>query len=512
MSAEHTTPGSGRVFFVGAGPGDPGLLTLRGAELLAGADLVLYDRLASRCQPNVPGKAVWECVEQLPGCHPDRIGTIVRRMIAAANAGRTVVRLKGGDPMVFGRSAEEWQPLLDAGIRFAVVPGVTSALAAAAGGLVTLTDRRSSSAVAFVTGHENPDKPGSMIDWELLARFPGTLVFYMGVARLGHVVDRLSRHGKPPDTPVAVIANASFPEESRLETTLGTVVEQTRLRGIGAPAITIVGEVVRGAAKRAVQAGGALSGRVVLTTRPAGQEQPLASILSGRGAVVLNLPVLGIGPAPDLAALDAAIDCARGQDWIAFFSANGVRSWFDRLDARGLDSRVFGGARIAAIGKETARHLRACGIRADLVPEDERSEGLEVVLADQVRGKRVLLVRADHGREHLEKALRGLAKVECVAAYAQQERNVTGTPGGQRLVSGGYDALLATSGRAFQGVLRHLDEAGKAFLRQGKAKILALGAVTADAIRQAGFPVAGVSAGANPEAMAEAVEKALSEG
>jgi len=509
VSADSTNATTGRVFFVGAGPGDPGLLTLKGAEILAGADLVLYDRLAANCQPKEPGNAVWECVEQLPGCHPDRIGAIVRRMIAAVNAGQRVVRLKGGDPMVFGRSAEEWQPLLEAGIRFAVVPGVTSALAAAAGGLVTLTDRRSSSAVAFVTGHENPDKPGSMIDWEMLARFPGTLVFYMGVARLGHVVERLSWHGKPLETPVAVIANASFPEESRLESTLGAVVEETRIRGIGAPAITIVGEVARDSAKRAVQAGRALAGRVVLTTRPVGQEQPLVSILAGRGAMAFNLPVIGIGPAPDLAALDAAIDGARGQDWIVFFSANGVRSWFDRLDARGLDARVFMGARIAAIGKETARHLKARGIRADLIPDSERSEGLEAVLADQVRGKRVLLVRADAGREHLEKALRGLATVATVAAYAQQDGNVTATPGGERLVSGRYDALLATSGRAFLGVLRHLDEAGKASLRLGQAKIIALGGVTAEAIREAGYPVARIASGANPEAMADAVEKAL---
>ena len=509
MSARGPGLTTGRVFFVGAGPGDPGLLTLKGAEILADADLVLYDRLASNCMPKEPGKAVWECVEQLPGCHPDRIGAIVRRMIAAACAGQSVVRLKGGDPMVFGRSAEEWQPLLEAGIRFTVVPGVTSALAAAAGALVTLTDRRSSSAVAFVTGHENPDKPGSMIDWEMLSRFPGTLVFYMGVARLGHVVDQLRRHGKPLETPVAVVGSASFPEESRLEATLGTVVEQTRLRGIGAPAITIVGEVARDSAKRTVQSGRALEGRVVLTTRPAGQEQPLLSMLAGRGATAFNLPVLGIGPAPDMAALDSCIDSAGSRDWIVFFSANGVRAWFERLEARGLDARVFRGARIAAIGKETARHLRIRGIRADLVPDSERSEGLEAVLADQVRGKTVLLVRADAGREHLEKALQGIATVATVAAYSQIESDVSGTQGGQRLVSGGYDALLATSGRAFHGVLRHLDEAGKASLRRGDGKIIALGGVTAEAVRQAGYPVAAVASAANPQAMTDAVEKVI---
>ncbi|MFM7109562.1 MAG: uroporphyrinogen-III C-methyltransferase, partial [Planctomycetota bacterium] len=207
---------TGRVFFFGAGPGDPALITRRGFEVIAAAELVLYDRLAARCLPEYSGSATWECVEQLPGCHPDRVVSIVERMLAAARAGQTVVRLKGGDAMVFGRSAEEWEPLLEAGIPFQVIPGVTSSLAAAAASLVTLTDRRSASAVAFITGHENPEKPGSMLDWGLLARFPGTLVFYMGVARLGHVVDQLTRHGKPAETPVAVVSNASFAHEKRL--------------------------------------------------------------------------------------------------------------------------------------------------------------------------------------------------------------------------------------------------------------------------------------------------------
>lgn len=495
--------------FVGAGPGDPGLVTRRGSELIAEADLVLHDRLSARLKPAEPGATAWECVEELPGCHPDRVGAIVRRMISAARAGQRVVRLKGGDPMVFGRTAEEWQPLLDAGIRFSIVPGVTAALAGAAASLVPLTDRRLASAVAFVTGHENPDKPGSMIDWEALARFPGTLVFYMGIARLEHVVKRLASHGKPPETPVVAVANASFPDESRLEATLGTVVAEIRHRGMAAPAVILVGEGARDSGERRARAGGPLCGKVVLTTRPAGQEQPLVSILAARGASVFNLPVLGIGPAPDMGALDGAIDGAGRRDWVVFSSANGVGAWFDRLDQRGLDSRAFLGARIAAIGRETARQLRARGILADLVPDAERSEGLAAALSEKARGRRVLLVRADKGRDHLEKALTGIADVECVAAYSQVECDVGGTPALRRLISGRSDALLATSGRAFAGVLRHLDESGRSLLRLGSPRIVALGAVTAEAIGEAGYPVAGIAGAAHPEAMADALEQVL---
>lgn len=500
---------NGRVFFVGAGPGDPALITRRGFEVIAAADLVLYDRLAARCMPEFSGSATWECVEQLPGCHPDRVVSIVERMLAAARSGQTVVRLKGGDAMVFGRSAEEWEPLLEAGIPFQVIPGVTSSLAAAAASLVTLTDRRSASAVAFITGHENPDKSGSMLDWGLLARFPGTLVFYMGVARLGHVVDQLIRHGKPAETPVAVVANASFAHEKRLEATLGTVLGEIGRRGISAPAITIVGEVARGAASRAPMANRALSGRVVVTTRPQGQEGPLLAVLAARGATAINIPVLGIGPAPDLTALDGAIDEARGHDWVVFSSANGVRAWFARLGERGLDARVFGHAKVAAIGRETARQLQTHGIRADLVPEAERSEGLEAALIQLARGKRLLLVRADRGRDHLEKALDPIAKVQSVAAYSQIDHVLHGGPEIARFSTGEFDALVATSGRAFQGAIRHAGEAAIRRLQNGEAKIIALGGVTAGAVAGAGFPVAQVAQTANPQSIADAVEVAF---
>ena len=492
------------VYFVGAGPGDPALLTVRAAALLAAADLVLYDRLSANCQPLGPTEALWECVEQLPGCHPDRVGAISRRMLEAAQAGKRVVRLKGGDSMIFGRAAEEWHPLIDAGFPVEVVPGVTAALAAAAGAMVSLTDRRIASAVALVTGHENPDKPGSMIDWSALAQFPGTLVFYMGVARLGHLVERLSHHGKPETTPVALVSRASFPDETIVQATLGTIENAARLQGIAAPAITIVGEVARDSAARAIRKR-QLQGAVVITTRPEGQERPLLESLARQGAVAVNLPVLGIGPPPQPDLLDSAIDQLSRYDWVVFFSANGVKAFFERLTERSLDARCFGNARVAAIGRETAKRLLEVGIRADLIPHAERSEGLADALLPVVSGRRMLLVRADRGREQLEQALRAVATVDSVAAYVQIDRDLFGHGSVERLVAGKYDLLLATSGQAFLGVLRHLDENGKKRLINGEAAIVALGQVTAAAIQNGGYPVARIANSADSSSMTQAV-------
>ena len=504
MSDAYQGQGLPTVYFVGAGPGDPALLTVRAAALLADADVVLYDRLSANCQPLGPTDALWECVEQLPGCHPDRVGAISRRMLEAAQAGKRVVRLKGGDSMIFGRAAEEWHPLIDAGIPVEVVPGVTAALAAAAGAMVSLTDRRVASAVALVTGHENPDKPGSMIDWSALAQFPGTLVFYMGVARLGHLVDRLTHHGKPETTPVALVSRASFPDETIVQATLGTIESAARLQGIAAPAITIVGEVSRDSAARAIRRR-PLRGAVVLTTRPAGQERPLLESLARHGAVAVNLPVLGIGPPPEPALLDAAIDRLRSYDWVVFFSANGVKAFFERLLAQCLDARCFGNARVAAIGRETSKRLLEYGIRADLIPQAERSEGLAEALVQVATGARMLLVRADRGREQLEQTLHGIATVVSVAAYVQVDRDLQGHGSADRLISGKYHILVATSGQAFAGVLRHLDENGKKQLINGEAAIVALGQITAAAVTASGYPVAAVAKGTDLTSLTQAV-------
>lgn len=495
------------VYFVGAGPGDPGLLTVRAAGLLADADVVLYDRLAANCQPLGPTHASWECVEQISGCHPDRVGAISRRMLEAAQEGKRVVRLKGGDSMVFGRAAEEWQPLIEAGITVEVVPGVTAALAAAAGAMVSLTDRRLASAVALVTGHENPDKPGSMIDWSALARFPGTLVFYMGVARLGHLVERLCHHGKPDTTPVVLVSRASFPDETILQATLGTIESAARSQGIAAPAITIVGEVARDSTARDVRHR-PLLGSVVLTTRPEGQERALLESLARQGAMAINVPVLGIGPPPDAGRLDSAIDALKRYDWVVFFSANGVKTFFDRLASRNLDTRCLGAVRVAAIGRETARRLLEVGIRADLIPAVERSEGLAEALCQAGQGQRMLLIRADRGREQLEQALRGVAEVDSVVAYSQIDRDLSDHGAAERLRTGNFDILLTTSGQAFAGVVRHLGEDGKNRLKTGSILIVALGEITAAAIRAAGYPVATTAKGANAAELTQATVEA----
>src|SRR5581483_10318596 len=416
-------PASPTVFLVGAGPGGPGLLTLRAADVLARADLVLHDQLVPARLLDLANPAAEKvCVRDLPGHHPDKYPHIHTLLIEAARAGKTVVRLKGGDPLVFGRGGEEAEALRDAGVAYEIVPGVTAALAAGAFLEIPLTHRKYASAVALVTGHELPNKPGNKLDWKALAAFPGTLCIYMGIARLPVIVAELLRYGKDPGTPAAIVERASVGEQRSVFSRLADLEEARRNAGLEAPGLILVGEAVAHRAPHPWFESRPLFGRRVLVTRPPHQAGEIVRRLEHLGAVVYRLSGVEIREPADSAPLDAAIGKLRdgGWDWVVFTSANGVHALVRRLEALGRDLRDLGRVRLAAIGPKTAEALREYHLRADVVPDSTfSSEGLAGALVPHVAGRRVLLARANRGRELLREELGKVAAVEQVTVYDQ---------------------------------------------------------------------------------------------
>jgi uroporphyrinogen III methyltransferase / synthase len=400
---------TGIVHLVGAGPGDPGLLTVRAVELLGAADVVLYDRL-------IPPEAL---AHARPGAELIYVGKegegpqfpqddTHRLLLEHARAGRKVVRLKGGDPFVFGRGGEEALVLREAGVPFEVVPGVTAGIAAPAYAGIPVTHRDAASAVAFVTGHEDPDKPDSAIDWPALARFPGTLVFYMGLRNLPLIAERLTAAGRPGDQAAAVVARGTLQDQSVVAGTLADIGERVAAAGLRPPAITVIGPVAELRETLAWLERRPLHGQVVAVTRARAQASGLAATLRELGAGVVEAPAIRIQP--------RSVELARpeGYDLICFTSPNGVRLYFEGLDA---DARALSGVRVAAIGPGTASELERHGIRADVVPERFVAEGLLEALPD-VRGERVLVARAADARDVLPDGLRERgAEVDVVALY-----------------------------------------------------------------------------------------------
>jgi uroporphyrinogen III methyltransferase / synthase len=403
---------SGRVYLVGAGPGDPGLLTARALELIAIADVILHDRLiptgaldGARADAQLLFVGKEGGGESVPQEETEEL------MVAHARAGRTVVRLKGGDPFVFGRGGEEALTLHAAGIPFEVVPGVTAGVAACAYAGIPVTQRGISSAVALVTGHEDPGKDESALDWPALAAFPGTLVLYMGVRRLEHIAASLIAAGRPGSEPAAVVENGTLPEQRTVSATLETIAEAVRDSDIRAPSITVVGPVAALAAELSWLGPRPLGGLTVAVTRARAQASELARRLQGLGARVVQAPVIRIEPLP-ATPLDPT-----PYDLVCLTSPNGVAPLFERLAAAGRDARALSTARVAAIGPGTARALAERGIVADVVPERFVAEALVEALAE-VPVSRALVARASAARDVLPDALRARgAEVDVLALY-----------------------------------------------------------------------------------------------
>jgi uroporphyrinogen III methyltransferase/synthase len=475
---------SGIVYLVGAGPGDPGLMTARSLELIASADAIFHDRLIPPGALDGARKdAELVYVGKAPGQPSIPQEKIGERLIEAARAGRSVVRLKGGDPFVFGRGGEEGEALRAAGIEFEVVPGVTAGVAATAYAGIPVTHRDEASAVAFVTGHEDPGKEESAIDWQALARFPGTLVFYMGVKRLAANAAALIAAGRDADEPAAAVERGTMEGQRTVVATLGTLADAVAREGIGAPALIVVGPVVRRRESLAWLERRPLHGRRVVVTRARAQASGLAATLRGLGAEVIELPAIRIEPRIDDGEVRRMIGSIRDYSLVCLTSPNGVAFLFEALRAEGLDARALAGATVAAIGPGTARALAGYGVGADVVPKKFVAEALVKALGGiEVSGHRVLVARAAEARDVLPNALRERgAEVDVVALY----ETVRDKPD-EDAVEAAQDADYVTF--TSSSTVRNLTEAlGERF--PGGARVVSIGPVTSDAARTAGLEV-----------------------
>jgi uroporphyrinogen III methyltransferase/synthase len=400
-------PKQGYVYLIGAGPGDPGLITVKGLECIGVADVIMYDYLAN---DELLGHARRDAeviyAGKVGGEHNREQSSINDLLVAKALEGKVVARLKGGDPFIFGRGGEECEALVLAGIPFEVVPGVTAGIGAAAYAGIPLTHRHITTSVAFVTGHESPDKDQSDLDWSRLSLGNGTIVFYMGMKNLGHITESLMAHGRPADTPVALIRWGTRPNQQVLIGNLSTIAAKAREASFKAPAITVVGQVVGLRDQLQWFDSKPLFGKSILVTRAADQAGEFSHLLQQQGAAVLECPTIKLLPLEDPTELDAAIARMADFHWLVLTSANGVRYFFQRLKELGKDARWIGRCRVCAVGPKTAETLAGYGIAADLVPKDYKGEGVVAAFRSLgLTGERVLFPRAEKAREVIEEGL-----------------------------------------------------------------------------------------------------------
>jgi uroporphyrinogen III methyltransferase / synthase len=476
---------AGTVYLVGAGPGDPGLVTRRALELVRGADAIVYDRLIPA---GLVGEARPDAQLHYAGKEPGKPSmeqeAINSLLVELALSGKSVVRLKGGDPFVFGRGGEEAQALAAAGVPFEVVPAVTAGIAAPAYAGIPVTHRDEASAVAFITGHEDPEKPESAIDWEALARFPGTLVFYMGVKQLPEISRRLIEGGRPVEMPAAVIERGTLPGQRSLVATLGDIAERVAAEGVKPPAITLVGPVAQLGEEIAWLEQRPLHGRTVAVTRARAQASGLAQRLARLGAEVVETPAIRIQPRP---VSDEVAQAAREIGAFAVVcvtSPNGAALLLDAVEAVGGDARSFAGVEVAAIGPGTAAELARRGIRADVVAEVSTAEGLLDALAGvELAGERVLVARASEARDVLPDGLRERgADVVVVSLYDTVAEDLTEA---ELAAVERADFITFTSSSTVKFFLQALGSRGM----PNGARVVSIGPITSATARELGLEV-----------------------
>lgn len=485
---ERTPVGS--VDLVGAGPGDPGLLTRRGLEALNRAQVVVYDHLIhTRLLDLAPPESDRIFAGKRAGRFVIPQEEMNRLLVRLAREGKRVVRLKGGDPFVFGRGAEEAEYLHAEGIPFRVVPGVTAGVGVSAYAGLPVTHRGEASSVAFVTGHNDPSASDNRIDWEALAQFPGTLVVYMGVGRLASICDVLIRAGRDPETPSALVQSGTLPTQRTVEGTLKTLPGLVRGARVGPPGLVVIGDVVRRRPALSWFEELPLFGQRIVVTRPSAEMDRSSSDLEALGAEVIPSPTIEIRPLDDFEPLDDALRRLSEFDWVVFTSSNGVRHFLDRLEAVGLDLRALGSVKLAAIGPSTASALGEYRLRADVVPESYRSEALSQALRPLVQGGRVLLARADRGRTILKDELSEVAHVEQVAVYRNVDAGSISEAVLERLREGSVDWITLTSSAMTERLHGLLAAEARERIERGEIRLAALSPVTASAARAVGWPV-----------------------
>ncbi|HWS81991.1 MAG TPA: uroporphyrinogen-III C-methyltransferase [Rubrobacter sp.] len=481
------------IYLVGSGPGDPGLFTLKGVRCMQEADAVVYDRLAPRAllgYAKPDAEKIY--VGKKPGNPTISQEEINHLLVEKGHSGMTVVRLKGGDPYIFGRGGEEALALQRAGIPFEVIPGVTSGIAAPAYAGIPVTHRNVATSVAFVTGHEDPTKGGQDVDWEKLADAADTLVLYMGVGRLEEISEGLIGAGRDPDTPVACVRWGTLPEQRTITGTLRDIADKVAEAGLKPPAIIVVGDVVT------LREAGLdwyerrpLFGRRVVVTRSRAQAGELSRDLERLGAEVHEFPTIEITPPEDFGPLDAAIRALDSFGLIVFTSVNGVEAFFGRLQYHGLDLRaVPRGAKVGAIGPATAQRVQGVGLRVDVVPEEYRAEALiEALGAHPLAGERVLIPRAKVAREVLPEKLREAgAEVVVPPAYESGPSSEGKEEVSLRLQSGEIDCVTFTASSTVENFVGAFAAEEAARLLDG-TRVACIGPITADTARKHGIRV-----------------------
>jgi uroporphyrinogen III methyltransferase / synthase len=479
-----------QVWLVGAGPGDPTLITVKGLELLRHADVVLYDALAhSALLEACRADATLVSVGKRYGAHTVEQTEIIRLLIEHAKAGRRVVRLKGGDPFLFARGAEEAEALAAAGIRFEVVPGISSPVGTSTYAGFSLTHRELSSSVTFVTGTDKAGQPRRLEDWQRLAMASDTMCILMGMRRIEDIANALQAGGRVPETPVAVVEWGARPEQRVLVATLSTISQRVRAEGLQNPAVIVVGDVVSLREKLRWYDNRPLFGKRLLLPRPLGQAQSSAQLIRQRGAEPVSIPLIAIEEPEDVAAVSAAARALGSYDWVVLTSANGAERLLATLEAEGLDARAFGTAKIATIGPKTAEPLQRFGLRPDLVAKDHVAEGLLHELLERSPMRRVLVFRAAEARELLPERLRAAGvEVKVVAAYrtrrlgAEQAQDLR-----QAFGSGQFHAVLVTSSSMATALVEALGSNALQLLE--KVVVASIGPVTTSTLEQAGVVV-----------------------
>jgi uroporphyrinogen III methyltransferase/synthase len=481
------TKNKGRVFLAGAGPGDLGLVTLRAKQCIERADVVVYDSLAN---PEMLGWARPDAeviyVGKRAGDHTLKQDEINALLISKAGEGKSVVRLKGGDPFVFGRGAEEAEAIAKAGIKFEIVPGISSAVAGPAYAGIPVTHRAENSHFTVFTGHEDPAKAGSAIDFDALARLGGTQVMLMGVERIESIAAEMMKQGVRPDLPVALVRWATTGRQETLVGTIGDIADRVRDRGFEAPAVAIFGEVVSLRKDLNWFEERPLSGKRIVVTRTRKQAGALSAKLRDLGADVIELPTIRIEPPTNLRQFAELVQDAHMYDWIVFTSANGVDAFFDLFFKLYDDVREIGGAKIAAIGPATARRVRDFHFHVDLQPEEFVAEAVARQFQELggLENLRVLLARAEQARDVLPKSLSTLgAIVDEGFAYrtVPETRDLTGAR--QRLLDEGADLITFTSSSTVENFLA----LGLPW-PQGM-KVASIGPITSKTARQSGLTV-----------------------
>ena len=486
---------TGKVYLIGAGPGDPGLVTVRARQLIERADVIVYDYLAN---PQILDWARDEAeriyVGKTAGRHSIPQDEIEEILVARAKKGLQVVRLKGGDPFVFGRGGEEIQELEIDKIPYEIVPGVTAALATAAYAGIPLSHRNFSSAITFLTGHENPEKHTLSIDFRDYGTTKGTLCIYMGIGQLPRIVNELKAGGMSGEMPVAIIEWATLNRQRSVFSTLDSIVADLEASGLGAPAMVVIGEVVAQRAKTEWFEGRPLFGKRIVVTRAREQAGQLSALLTKQGAEVIELPFISVEQHFDPKRLGEVLAGIAVYEWIIFTSANGVKHFFDLFYKAYDDIRCLGPMRIAAVGAATAQEIEKHKLKVDLIPKKANADALaqELIENEGVESVQILVVTGNQNRESLVQRLEsdeGRAIVDTLSVYRTSKSDLRKNPAAERFRQEGADAVLFTSSST---VKSFVDQHAALKLEDGARKPAfgSIGPLTTKTLKELKLPVA----------------------